>query len=85
MSAGRWLVILVVALSVAGCGSREDRMHAYLKRGQTFLSKGDYAKAGVELRNALQIEPKSAKGHYLLGTVLEHRGDLRGAFGQYKS
>ncbi|OYV74917.1 MAG: hypothetical protein B7Z66_14795, partial [Chromatiales bacterium 21-64-14] len=85
MSAGRWLVILVVALSVAGCGSREDRMHAYLKRGQTFLAKGEYAKAGVELRNALQIEPKNAEGHYLLGTVLQHEGDMRRAFGQYKS
>lgn len=85
MSVGRWLVILVIALSIAGCGSREDRMHAYLKRGATFLAKGDYAKAGVELRNALQIEPKNAKGHYLLGTVLQHDGNLRGAFGQYKT
>ena len=85
MSTGRWLVILVIALSVAGCGSREDRMHTYLKRGESFLAKGEYVKAGLELRNALQIEPKSAKGHYLLGTVLAHNGDLRGAFGQYKS
>lgn len=84
-NAGRWLVVLVIALSVAGCGSREQRMHAYLKRGESFLAKNDYSKAGVELRNALQIEPKNAKGHYLLGTVLEHNGDLRGAFGQYKS
>lgn len=82
---GRWLVILAIALSVAGCGSREDRMHTYLKRGQVLLEKGEYVKAGLEFRNALQIEPKSAKGHYLLGTVLDHGGDLRGAFGQYKT
>jgi tetratricopeptide (TPR) repeat protein len=45
---------LGIAMSVAGCGSREERAQAYYERGKDYLEKKDYVKARIEFRNAIQ-------------------------------
>ncbi len=77
--------LVVAALALGGCGSAQGRYQDYLGRGEQFLAQGNLPAAGVELRNALQIEPKSAAAMYDLGRVLEEQGDFRRAAGLFQA
>ena len=79
------VLIAVAVLSVAACGGREARKDSYLKAGERYYAEGNYPKARVELLNVLQIDPKAARAHYLIGRIAEKKGDIRAAFGQYKA
>ena len=65
---------LAAAAALAACG---DKDHA--AAGRESMAKGDYAAAGVELRNALQQTPDSAEVRVMLAEVLERRHDRPGA------
>jgi tetratricopeptide (TPR) repeat protein len=43
-------------LSLSACGSPEERAQAYYQQGMNLLAKNDPARAGIELKNALQIK-----------------------------
>ena len=77
--------LVVAALALGGCSSAQVRYQDYLRRGEQFLAQGNLPAAGVELRNALQIEPKSAAALYDLGRVVEAQGDLRRAAGLFQA
>ena len=47
--------LLLAALQLAACGSREDRAQSYYEHGKSYLEKQDFVKARIELRNALQL------------------------------
>lgn len=56
-----------------------------MARGEGFLKAGDFVKASLEFRTALQIQPASVQANYDLGLVFENLGDLqraRGFFGK---
>jgi tetratricopeptide (TPR) repeat protein len=72
---------VVAALALGGCSSAQVRFQDYLSRGERFLAQDNLPAASVELRNALQIEPKSAAALYDLGHVVELQGDFRRAAG----
>ena len=61
-------LLLVVALCSA-CASKEEKKLKFFNRGQTFYENGDYVKAELEFKNALQIDPKYADAYYMLGRV----------------
>jgi curved DNA-binding protein CbpA len=49
---------------------REESMaDQYYRRAEGFMTKGNYAQATLELRDALQIEPGSSRCHSLMGMV----------------
>jgi tetratricopeptide (TPR) repeat protein len=77
--------LVVAAIALSACGNAQVRYQSYLERGERFLAAGNLPEAGVELRNALQIEPKSATAQYDLGQVLEREGDFRQAAGFFQS
>ncbi|HKE43991.1 MAG TPA: tetratricopeptide repeat protein [Steroidobacteraceae bacterium] len=84
----RWSIIVIVALLAtiaAGCGGAEARKARHLERGQSYLAAGNYEKARIEFRNALQIDPKDVQARYLSGQVAEKLGNLRDAVGLYQS
>ncbi len=55
-----------------------------MDRGQRFFTEGNYDKARVEFRNALQITPNDAEARFMNGRVAEKLGDLRTAAGMYQ-
>jgi tetratricopeptide (TPR) repeat protein len=75
----------LVAAALAACGGSHERYVSHVQRGQRYLAEDNLAKASIELRNALQIEPKNAEALYLEGTVEERRGNLREAIALYQS
>jgi tetratricopeptide (TPR) repeat protein len=76
----RWLsIVCLAALVVAGCGGAESRKARHLERGQQFLTAGNFEKARVEFRNALQIAPTDGLVRFENGVVDEKLGNLREA------
>jgi curved DNA-binding protein CbpA len=49
--------------------SRDSLIEGYLRRAQEFESKQDYAKAVLELRDAIRLEPNSSSCHSRLGVI----------------
>ena len=71
------LMLLVIA---AGCGRPEDKKAKFYSRGRALYEKADYVRAGLEFKNALQIDPKYADAYFMLGQVALKQGDPRGAY-----
>jgi tetratricopeptide (TPR) repeat protein len=81
-----WLsVICLLTVAVAGCGGAQSRKVKHLEKGQAFLSAGNFEKARVEFRNALQIAPTDSAARYENGVVAEKMGNLREAAQFYQS
>lgn len=78
-------VLLAAALGsiLTGCGSAASRKERYYEHGERLLHQGDYSKASLELRNALQIDPHFLPAHLALGQANEKLGNPRGALGEY--
>src|SRR5262249_42882990 len=77
--------LLLFAASLSACGGGQARYAHHIERGKQYLEARDLDKAGVEFRNALQIEPKSPEALYLNGVVAERRADLRSAMSLYQA
>ncbi|MBV8307701.1 MAG: tetratricopeptide repeat protein, partial [Gammaproteobacteria bacterium] len=56
-----------------------------MSRGQALFSAGDFAKASIEFRNALQVRPKDAAARVMAGRAAEKLGRVRDAVGLYQS
>ena len=78
------LVAVIVVMSLlAACGGPEEKKAKFYSRAQELLEKGDLVKARLEVKNALQIDPKFAEAYSLLGQIEMKDGDLRAAFGAF--
>lgn len=74
---------LVIAMVVAGCGGKEEREAEYFARGKELYAEGNFAKAGLEFRNVLQINPMHVESQYYLGLIAEKAGDLAAAISTF--
>ena len=71
----------ISACVLAGCGSPEERANEHLAAAQEFFDAGNYAKANLEARNAVQIQPRNARARFLLAEIAEQQQDYQGVFG----
>jgi len=78
------MALSLAMLAVAGCGGGESRKAKHLEKGQQFLSAGNFEKARVEFRNALQIAPTDSEARYENGVVDEKLGNIREAAQFYR-
>lgn len=84
----RWLLFpcaVFLAATLAACGGADARKHEHMERGQAYLAQGNYEKARVEFRNALQIDPNSAEARFQSGIVAEKLNNPREAAGMYQA
>ena len=54
------LVALMIALMAGGCSTDEQKKRAHYEKGEAYYAKGEYKAAKIELKNAVQIDPKYA-------------------------
>lgn len=84
-----WPQICVLAglltVGVSGCGGAQARYESHVQRGKQYLAAGNLDKAGVEFRNAVQIQPKAPEALYLDGRVAEQQGNVREAAALYQA
>lgn len=74
--------LLILALA-AGCSGPEEKKLKFLNKGKELYEKGQYTEARLELKNALQIDPKYAEAYFVLGQVEMKAGNPRGAYGSF--
>ncbi len=79
----RLACVSALVLALVGCGGADERKAAYLERGMQLVEEGNFEKAQLEFKNALQIDPKDANAHYQLGLVLEKLDEWRPAMSQF--
>ena len=81
------IVLLLMGLIAAatGCGGSEARKDKAMERGQQLYAQRAYAKARVEFRNALQVDPKDAAAWTLLGETNEALGEFKEAVDAYRN
>jgi tetratricopeptide (TPR) repeat protein len=79
------VAILASAMVVAGCGGAQSRFTSHMDRGNQYFAQGEYGKAGVEFRNAMQIVPTNTEARVMAGLVLEKQGKLADALNLYQA
>ena len=70
------VAVAVAALWLAACGESPDTLIASAK---DYAAKGDYKAAVIQLKSALQKEPRLPEARFLLGKALLESGDPVGA------
>lgn len=75
----------VICLALTACSGGHSRKVRHMERGQEHFVAGNFEKARVEFRNALQIEPNDAEARFMHGQALERLGNLRDAAGMYQA
>ena len=63
------IFLFVTLLILSACTSDETRKKNYFQKGMIFFEKGEFEKADLEFRNALQISPSFADAYYMIGKV----------------
>ncbi|MCB2184570.1 MAG: tetratricopeptide repeat protein [Desulfobulbaceae bacterium] len=77
-----FLIILLCALSLlVACGGPEAKKAKFFEKGKALYEQGDYVKARLELKNAIQIDLKYAEAYYYLGLTELKDGNPRKAYG----
>ena len=79
------IALCVILAALAGCQGALSRGAAYVKRGQQYMEEGQFAKARIEFRNALQLTPASADVRFYNGVVAERLGNLQEAAAFYEN
>ena len=79
------VVLLGTALTLTGCTSKEAKVLDFIAKGDRLLAENDPVRAILEYKNALQIDPKSAKATFGLGKAYLRQQEYQKAFGAFKS
>ena len=77
------MLVLALSVALAGCGGPEEKKAKFHSRALELFDKGDVVKARLEVKNALQIDPKFAEGYELLGRIELKEGNFKGGFGAF--
>jgi putative PEP-CTERM system TPR-repeat lipoprotein len=71
------ILSLALAILVAGCGPSDPQ--ALVASAKEYIAKRDFNASIIQLKNALQKEPKNAEARYLLGLASLENADLSSA------
>lgn len=77
------LATMLLLLTLVACDSIEERVSEHYERGIELFETGDTEKAVLELRNALKLDERHTPSLFLMGRILESRGELQAAFNQF--
>ena len=76
-------IVILLFLVVAACSSPDEKKERFFAKGKALFEQGNYVKARLEFKNAIQIDPQFADGYYMLGMTELKEKNLRQAFGAF--
>lgn len=84
MSRGCTCFLLLLAAVLSGC-ARDPKQRAarFLEEGQHFYQKHDYARAVLQFKNSIQLDPRNPEAHYRLGMAYLAAGDASSALAEF--
>ena len=65
------IIAMALLTAVTACGSAEESAEKFIESGKALMSEGEYDKARLEFRNAIQINPTEAEPYYQLSLIDE--------------
>ena len=77
VSFSKALLAALLPIVLVACGG--DDPQKMLTSAKEYLEKKDNAAALIQIKNALQAQPESGEGRYLLGVALLNTGNAAGA------
>ena len=77
------LPVAMILILMSGCASDETKKMSHLKNGNKFFEQGEFKKAAIEFKNALQIDPAFPEGHFMMGKVSLAQGNYQGGFNSF--
>ncbi len=82
----RWalLAMVIIGFIAIGCSSKEEKRDAFFQKGSRLFEKGEYTKAVLEFKNAIQLDPKMAPAYYHLGLAYLKDRKPEKAFGGFQ-
>ena len=78
------ILFLVISAGLISCGGADDRKEVYIEKAKKHIQNKNFNKARVEIKNALQIDPKYSDGYFFLGEIKYSQKDLSSAISNYK-
>lgn len=78
------IIVTSLLLLLSACDSPEQREAQHLEKGQALAADGELAKAAIEFRNALKINPTNVAAKFMLAEALEKQGNLPAALSTYQ-
>jgi tetratricopeptide (TPR) repeat protein len=77
------IFVILFAAAMMACGGPDEKKAKFFDKGQQLFEQGEYVKAALEFKNAIQIDPNYAAAYFMLGRTQHRQGDLRAAYGAY--
>src|SRR5881394_1486452 len=77
--------VLVCSFTLSGCGGADARRGSHMERGREYFEQGNYEKARVEFRNALQVAPTDTEARFMTARVAEKLGNVNEAAQLYQA
>ncbi|WP_299784534.1 tetratricopeptide repeat protein [uncultured Roseobacter sp.] len=77
-------LMVLLLLVLVGCKSVEEQAEEHFQSGLALMESGDYDRAIIEFRNVFQLNGSHQEARHKLAEIhLDHRDDMRSAYGQY--
>ncbi len=76
------VLFLSVFFLLMSCGTPDEKKMAFFSKGKSLFEAGDYVKARLEFKNAVQIDPEFAKANYMLGKTELALRNAKAGFGR---
>ncbi|MEL7451152.1 MAG: hypothetical protein AAFN78_18200, partial [Pseudomonadota bacterium] len=73
-------ILLLLGTLLIACSSAEDRAVEYLDRAQASFDEGDWVKAELDVKNALQIDPRNVDARVMMYQIAEKQQKWREMF-----
>lgn len=77
------ILIAIFVIALIGCGGAEERKAKYMEKARESFDAGEFEKAIIDIKNAIQIDPKDAASRFMLGEVHERKQEYQKAFQQF--
>ncbi len=78
------MLAVVALLLLAACDSPKEKEAKYIGHGKELYEGGDFVKAALEFKNALQINPAGTESQYYLGLIAEKQHNVQAAVAAFR-